>query len=481
MSEDDYPLLTLKELRAMLIDEAVEVPTEEWQFCLRSGSPISPAQEEKMLVNWVCRKMGSPHIFIRKKAPPVAPSEAVPPSPMPSNRHEPPAPMGSSQAPKTGPRLDSQKPDKRQSVEKGQGSITGFFTTPTAPPAPAKRQQGQGPGGEPQAKQPRVHSFFSPTAPSTGPSKPAPTGPSKPVPRSDFFKPRGPQASKGHDIGEELSQPDLASGEDVDAGAGDTSSEANPGNAVPMGSETAEVSWEECHYSTLGLTLDQMTCSQEDIRKAYHAAAMLHHPDKGGEDEKFRSIQEAYEVLKDPKLRQEYDAELLATLDKGEYHSKKNPESLPWLNALFRSRKVSYMRSVFIRDVKGSTPVQHRYSKQLTQVVGQYASYYSAYQTSKLMFQWLEEEFGSCKRLGKAHCTSTRRVALERYCNRAVKDYMADKDEIRTGRTLIPKKDAKTKFRNAGEVKPGPQRPHGSIEQRLVRTALLTCLLITFD
>jgi DnaJ-class molecular chaperone len=49
-------------------------------------------------------------------------------------------------------------------------------------------------------------------------------------------------------------------------------------------------------------------CSDEEIKKAYKLSALIHHPDKnGGNDEKFKEISEAYEILMNPKKRTKYD------------------------------------------------------------------------------------------------------------------------------------------------------------------------------
>lgn len=58
------------------------------------------------------------------------------------------------------------------------------------------------------------------------------------------------------------------------------------------------------HYETLGVAKD---ASPENIKKAYKAKALEHHPNKGGNAEKFKSLGAAYEVLSDPLLREEYD------------------------------------------------------------------------------------------------------------------------------------------------------------------------------
>lgn len=58
------------------------------------------------------------------------------------------------------------------------------------------------------------------------------------------------------------------------------------------------------HYETLGVAKN---ASQENIKKAYKAKALEHHPNKGGKEENFKSLGAAYEVLSDPVLRAEYD------------------------------------------------------------------------------------------------------------------------------------------------------------------------------
>lgn len=44
------------------------------------------------------------------------------------------------------------------------------------------------------------------------------------------------------------------------------------------------------------------------IRRAFRNLASKEHPDKGGNPDRFRAIQQAYEVLSHPARRQEYDA-----------------------------------------------------------------------------------------------------------------------------------------------------------------------------
>ena len=58
------------------------------------------------------------------------------------------------------------------------------------------------------------------------------------------------------------------------------------------------------YYAILGVP---KTASPEEIKKAFRKLASEHHPDKGGNAEKFKEINEANSVLSDPKKRQQYD------------------------------------------------------------------------------------------------------------------------------------------------------------------------------
>ncbi len=60
----------------------------------------------------------------------------------------------------------------------------------------------------------------------------------------------------------------------------------------------------ENYYDILGVSKD---ASQEEIKKAYRKKAHKHHPDKGGDEEKFKKINEAYQVLSDEEKRKRYD------------------------------------------------------------------------------------------------------------------------------------------------------------------------------
>ncbi len=58
------------------------------------------------------------------------------------------------------------------------------------------------------------------------------------------------------------------------------------------------------YYEILGVPKN---ASQDEIKKAYYRLAHKYHPDKGGDEEKFKEINEAYQVLSNPQKRKQYD------------------------------------------------------------------------------------------------------------------------------------------------------------------------------
>ena len=59
------------------------------------------------------------------------------------------------------------------------------------------------------------------------------------------------------------------------------------------------------YYEVLGVGKN---ASADEIKKAFRRKAVELHPDKqGGDEEKFKELNEAYEVLKDPAKKQRYD------------------------------------------------------------------------------------------------------------------------------------------------------------------------------
>jgi DnaJ homolog subfamily A member 2 len=74
------------------------------------------------------------------------------------------------------------------------------------------------------------------------------------------------------------------------------------GGGAPRG---APVSENTALYAALEI---EKGATESEVRKAYRHLAMKHHPDKGGDPEKFKEISKAYETLSDPVARKKYDS-----------------------------------------------------------------------------------------------------------------------------------------------------------------------------
>ena len=58
------------------------------------------------------------------------------------------------------------------------------------------------------------------------------------------------------------------------------------------------------YYELLGVSRD---ASEKELKSAFKKKAMQHHPDKGGNPDTFKQINEAYQTLSDNEKRQMYD------------------------------------------------------------------------------------------------------------------------------------------------------------------------------
>lgn len=58
------------------------------------------------------------------------------------------------------------------------------------------------------------------------------------------------------------------------------------------------------YYNILGI---DKNASPDEIKKAFRKKAHEHHPDKGGDAEKFKELNEAHQILSNPQKKQQYD------------------------------------------------------------------------------------------------------------------------------------------------------------------------------
>jgi membrane protease YdiL (CAAX protease family) len=89
------------------------------------------------------------------------------------------------------------------------------------------------------------------------------------------------------------------------------------------------------YYEVLGIPRD---ASLEDIKQAFRKLALEYHPDRNhdeGAEAKFKEVNEAYDVLSNPKRRENYDryGHVDETFGRGldiEVQQNMSPESVPW-------------------------------------------------------------------------------------------------------------------------------------------------------
>jgi curved DNA-binding protein len=92
------------------------------------------------------------------------------------------------------------------------------------------------------------------------------------------------------------------------------------------------------YYALLGVKPD---ATLQEIRRAYHRLARLHHPDlnQTALDDHIKRLNEAYEVLRNPQKRAEFDAQLAqarqrAAQARQQSRAKREPE-MTWVEGAF--------------------------------------------------------------------------------------------------------------------------------------------------
>ncbi|XP_046608121.1 dnaJ homolog subfamily C member 24-like [Neodiprion virginianus] len=128
------------------------------------------------------------------------------------------------------------------------------------------------------------------------------------------------------------------------------------------------------YYEILGCDRDS---TYEDLKQAYHELVLRYHPDKisatGSSDaNKFRKIDEAWKILRDPCLRRQYDVEFKQAeleADCELVYAKLKPEELETTGeniAMSYPCRCGSSYSVNIEDLKEKNNLLHIYCEECT-------------------------------------------------------------------------------------------------------------------
>ncbi len=117
-------------------------------------------------------------------------------------------------------------------------------------------------------------------------------------------------------------------------------------------------------YDTLGLEKDATT---QDIKQAYKKLAMKHHPDRGGDEDTFKQLSRAYDVLTDNQKREVYD-QLGETGLENIDQENSQPNPFDMFNELFQQQNtnklyVVHPLKVSLKDLYLESKIQIKYSR----------------------------------------------------------------------------------------------------------------------
>ncbi len=93
-------------------------------------------------------------------------------------------------------------------------------------------------------------------------------------------------------------------------------------------------------YKELGL---KQSATKEEIKSSYRSLVKKHHPDTGGEKDKFLAIQLAWETLNDPIKKAKYDSQFLSS-----YHSQNELNN--WEEKFNSKKNNSFLKDEEVRN-----------------------------------------------------------------------------------------------------------------------------------
>ena len=219
-------------------------------------------------------------------------------------------------------------------------------------------------------------------------------------------------------------------------------------------------------YEELGL---KKNATKSEIKSSYRSLVKKHHPDAGGEKERFLAIQNAWETLNDPIKKDQYDRSFLSSsstfdsLDENwekKFNSKKNnslikdKEVESWINEIYTpiNRLINQIIKPLNNEIKELSA--DPYDDQLMENFCDYInlSQKKIEKVDKIYNKKLVPKSISALGLDLYHCFSQVKDALsefDRYTQGYVDDYLFDgKEMIKEAKRIKSKMSIEKKNKN---------------------------------
>ncbi len=219
-------------------------------------------------------------------------------------------------------------------------------------------------------------------------------------------------------------------------------------------------------YEELGL---KKNATKSEIKSSYRSLVKQHHPDTGGEKERFLAIQNAWETLNDPIKKEQYDRTLFSSSSsfaslnekwEEKFNSKKNNSSIKdkevetWINEIYTpiNRLISQIIKPLNNEIKNLSADPYD-----DKLMGNFCSYINLSQkkiekVDKIYNKKLVPNSISALGLDLYHCFSQVKDALsefDRYTQGYVDDYLFDgKEMIKEAKRIQSKMSVEKKNKN---------------------------------
>ena len=219
-------------------------------------------------------------------------------------------------------------------------------------------------------------------------------------------------------------------------------------------------------YEELGLNEN---ASKSEIKSSYRSLVKQHHPDAGGEKERFLAIQNAWEILNDPIKKEQYDRNFFSSISSSnslnknweeKFNSKKYDSSIKdkevekWIKEIYNpiNRSISQIIKPLNNEIKELSA--DPYDEQLME---NFCSYISISQkkiekVEKIYNKKIVPKSISALGLDLYHCFSQVKDALsefDRYTQGYVDNYLFDgKEMIKEAKRIQSKMSVEKKNKN---------------------------------